>query len=191
MRRLVTAGPGPMGARKRSTLFEGLRNGQDVATAALAAGLDARTVFTAARTDTALALLLAGTDPDELGAAGVIERAEYLRLRALACTPSLAAQILFDGARKASHWRQDDPAFARACVAVTELGAGRPAPARAPRFTPERRRSFLEHLASGRSVTAAAAHVGITSAVIYQRRKRDPAFAVAMAAAPHAHPRTR
>ncbi|KPI34134.1 hypothetical protein OV450_6045 [Actinobacteria bacterium OV450] len=177
-------------ARKRSTLFDGLRNGQDVATAAQAAGLDVRTVFTAARTDTALALLLAGSDPDELGAAGLIQRAEYLRLLALGCTPSLAAQILFDGAGKASHWRQEDPVFARACEAVKEFGAGRPAPARAPRFTPERRRIFLEHLESGLSVTAAAAAVGITTAVIYQRRKRDPAFAAAMDAAHHAHPRT-
>lgn len=64
--------PDALPARKRATLFDGLRNGQDVAAAAQAAGLDARAVFTAARTDTALALLLAGTDPDELGAAGLI-----------------------------------------------------------------------------------------------------------------------
>ncbi|WP_406187386.1 hypothetical protein [Streptomyces sp. NBC_01006] len=80
--------------------------------------------------------------------------------------------------------------FARACDAVKELGAGRPAPARAPRFTPERRHVFLERLESGLSVTAAAAEVGITSAVIYQRRKRDPTFAAAMDAAHYAHPRT-
>ncbi|KPI25361.1 hypothetical protein OV450_7350 [Actinobacteria bacterium OV450] len=135
-------------------------------------------------------LLLAGTDPDELGAAGLIQRAEYLRLLALGCTPSLAAQILFDGAGKACHWRQEDPVFARACDAVKELGAGRPAPARAPRFTPERRCVFLERLESGLSVTAAAAAVGVTVAVLYQRRKRDPAFAAAMDAAHHAHPRT-
>lgn len=41
------------------------------------------------------------------------------------------------------------------------------------------------------SVTAAAAQIGITTAVIYQRRKRDRAFAAAMDAAHHAHPRTR
>ncbi|KPI33709.1 hypothetical protein OV450_6417 [Actinobacteria bacterium OV450] len=124
-------------ARKRSTLFDGLRNGQAVAAAAQVAGLDVRAVFTAARTDTALAFLLAGTDPDDLGAAGVIERAEYLRLLALGCTPSLAAQILFDGAGKAGRWRQEDPVFARASDAVKELRAGRPAPptrlTRAPR----------------------------------------------------------
>ncbi|MFE2554176.1 hypothetical protein ACFXGI_37555 [Streptomyces sp. NPDC059355] len=182
--------PDVLSARKRSTLFDRLRNGQDVATAAQAAGLGVRVVFTAARTDTALALLLAGTDPDGIGAASITERAEYLRLLALGCTPSLAAQILFDGAGKASHWRQADPAFARACDAVKELGAGRPAPARAPRFTPQRRRTFLDHLEAGLSVTAAAAQVGITTAVIYQRRKRDPAFATAMDTAHRAHPRT-
>ncbi|MEV6583682.1 hypothetical protein AB0M92_36715 [Streptomyces sp. NPDC051582] len=124
--------PDALPAPKRATLFDGLRNGQDVAAAAQAAGLDARTVSTAARADTALALLLAGTDPDELGAAGLIQRAEYLRLPALGCTPSLAAQILLDGAAKASHWRQEDPVFAKACDAVKEFGAGRPAPARSP-----------------------------------------------------------
>ncbi|WP_369780159.1 hypothetical protein [Streptomyces sp. R33] len=182
--------PDALPARKRSTLFDRLRNGQDVPTAAQAAGLEVREVFTAARTDTALALLLAGTDPDEVGATGITDRAEYLRLLALGCTPSLAAQILFDGAGKASHWRRDDPAFARACDAVKDLGAGQPAPVRAPRFTPERRRAFLDHLEAGLSVTAAAAEVGITTAVIYQRRKRDRAFAAAMDAAHHAHPRT-
>ncbi|MFE2141543.1 hypothetical protein ACFXA3_07265 [Streptomyces sp. NPDC059456] len=45
-------------------------------------------------------------------------------------------------------------------------------------------------MASGLSITAAAAEVGITTAVIYQRRKRDPAFAAAMDAAHRAHPRT-
>ncbi|MFJ3205678.1 hypothetical protein [Streptomyces sp. NPDC086989] len=149
-----------------------------------------REVFTAARTDTALALLLAGTDPEELGAAGIIERAEYVRLLALGCTPSLAAQILFEGAGKAGGWRSEDPAFARACDAAGELGAGRSAPARSPRFTPERRRAFLDHLEAGLSVTAAAAEVGITTAVVYQRRKRDAAFAAAVDTAHQARPRT-
>ncbi|MEV6584116.1 hypothetical protein AB0M92_39010 [Streptomyces sp. NPDC051582] len=179
-----------LSARKRSTLFDGLRNGQDVATAAEAAGVGVRQVFTAARTDTALALLLAGTDPDDPGATGIIKRAEYLRLLALGCTPSLAAQILLDGTGKASGWRREDPAFAQACDAAGNLASGQPAPARAPRFTPERRRAFLDHLEAGLSVTAAAAEVGITTAVIYQRRKRDPAFAAAMDTAHHAQPRT-
>ncbi|MFJ3204789.1 hypothetical protein [Streptomyces sp. NPDC086989] len=43
---------------------------------------------------------------------------------------------------------------------------------------------------AGLSVTAAAAEVGITTAVVYQRRKRDPAFAAAMDTAHQAHPRT-
>ncbi|MFE2146870.1 hypothetical protein ACFXA3_34975, partial [Streptomyces sp. NPDC059456] len=116
-------------------------------------------------------------------------RAEYLRLLALGCTPSLAAQFLFDVAGKTSHWRQIDPAFARACDTAKELGAGQPAPAGAPRFTPERHRIFLGHLEAGLSVTVAAAKVGITTAVIHERRKRDPAFAAAMDAAHQAYPR--
>ncbi|MYT22147.1 hypothetical protein GTW69_17920 [Streptomyces sp. SID7760] len=83
-----------------------MRIGQDVATAAQAAGMGVRQVFTAARTGTALALPLAGTDPEEPSATGIIKRAEYLRLLALGCTPSLAAQILLDGTGKASHWRR-------------------------------------------------------------------------------------
>ncbi|MEV7443951.1 hypothetical protein AB0O22_22965 [Streptomyces sp. NPDC091204] len=118
-----------LSARTRATLFDGLRNGQDVATAAQAAGVGVREVFTAARIDTDLALLLAGTDPGELGAAGIVERAEYLRLLALGCTPSLSAQILFDGAGKAGGWRSEDPTFARAC-AVSELGTRRGARSR-------------------------------------------------------------
>ncbi|WP_159047292.1 hypothetical protein [Streptomyces sp. XY332] len=147
-------------------------------------------MFTAARTDTALALLQAGTDPDEVGATGITDRAEYLKLPALGCTPSLAAQILFGGAGKARHRRRDDPAFARACDAVKELGAGQPAPARAPVSPPERRGPSSTTWKTGLSVTAAAAQIGITTAVIYQRRKRDRAFAAAMDAAHHAHPRT-
>ncbi|WP_369776514.1 hypothetical protein [Streptomyces sp. R33] len=137
--------PDALPARKRSTLFDRLRNGQDLPTAARAAGLEGREVFTAARTDTALALLQAGTDPDEVGATGITERTEYLRLLALGCPLSLAAQILFGGAGKARHWRRDDPAFARACDAVKELGAGQPAPARPP-FHPRPPGAFLDHL---------------------------------------------
>ncbi|MEU8842960.1 hypothetical protein AB0D97_28130 [Streptomyces roseus] len=40
---------------------------------------------------------------------------------------------------------------------------------------------------AGLSVTAAAAEIGITTAVIYQRRKGDPAFAAAMDTAHHTH----
>lgn len=128
--------PDPLPARKRSALLGHLRNGRDVAAAAQATGVEVKNVFTAARTDTALALALAGTDPDEMGAAGVVARADYLRLLALGATPSLAAQILFDGAGTAGHWRQKSAAFARACEAVKDMSATAAAPARAPRFTP-------------------------------------------------------
>ncbi|MCX4546447.1 hypothetical protein [Streptomyces sp. NBC_01565] len=175
-------------ARKRLVLLSHLRNGADVAAAAREAGLNVRQVFTAARTDTALALALAGTDPDELGAAGIIARADYLRLLALGCTPSLAAQILFDGAGTAGHWRRNK-VFASACEAVKDLSSAAPAPARAPRFTPERRHDFLARLEKGMAVTAAAAETGITTAVVYQRRRRDSAFASAMDHALQAAPR--
>lgn len=67
-----------------------------------------------------------------------------------------------------------------------DLASGQPAPSRGhPRFTPDRRSVFLDHLEAALSVTAVAAEVGITTAV-YQRRKRNPAFA----AAHHTHPRT-
>lgn len=74
-------------------------------------------MFTATRTDTTLALALAGTAPDQMGAAGVVARADYLRLLALGATPGLAAQILFDGAGTAGHRRQDNAAFTRVCEA--------------------------------------------------------------------------
>ncbi|WP_331718820.1 hypothetical protein OG851_43105 (plasmid) [Streptomyces sp. NBC_00161] len=181
--------PDPLPARKRSALLGHLRNGRDVAAAAQATGVEVKNVFTAARTDTALALALAGTDPDEMGAAGVVARADYLRLLALGATPSLAAQILFDGAGTAGHWRQKSAAFARACEAVKDMSATAAAPARAPRFTPERRHAFLTCLETGMTVTAAAAEIGITTAVVYQRRTRDAAFAAAMDTALRASPR--
>ncbi|MCX4633493.1 hypothetical protein [Streptomyces sp. NBC_01443] len=51
---------------------------------------------------------------------------------------------------------------------------------RPSRFTPERRRPFLEYLQAGMATTKAAAEAGITSATVYQRRRRDPDFAAAM-----------
>ncbi|MFG2712017.1 hypothetical protein ACGFX2_15890 [Streptomyces goshikiensis] len=50
------------------------------------------------------------------------------------------------------------------------------APARAPRFTPERRHTVLARLENGMTVTATTAETGITTAVVYQRRRRDTAF---------------
>lgn len=95
------------------------------------------------------------------------------------CTPTLASQILFDGADQAGKWRSEDLAFGAACDAAAAASPGR-AGVRARRFTPERRQAFLVHLDAGLTVTAAAAEIGITTAVVYQRRRRDPAFAATM-----------
>ncbi|MFJ4320580.1 hypothetical protein ACIP46_35645 [Streptomyces lavendulae] len=171
--------PEALPPRKRSALLARLRTGQDLSDAAQLTGIAIRAVFTAARTDTALTLALAGVDPDEQGAAGITSRADYLRLLALGCTPTLASQILFDGAGQAGKWRSEDLAFGAACDAAAAASPGR-AGVRAPRFTPERRQAFLVHLEAGLTVTAAAAEIGITTAVVYQRRRRDPAFAAAM-----------
>ncbi|MER7468895.1 helix-turn-helix domain-containing protein [Streptomyces sp. NPDC097981] len=42
------------------------------------------------------------------------------------------------------------------------------------------RRQFLDHLRAGMATTKAAAEVGITTATVYQRRRRDTGFAAAM-----------
>ncbi|MCX4633103.1 hypothetical protein [Streptomyces sp. NBC_01443] len=136
-------------------------------------------MFRAARTDTGLALALAGLDSDGAEAVGIVGRADYLRLLALGVSPSLASQILFDGSGQANTWRSDQLAFAAACDAVAAATARR-TERRPSRFTPERRRQFLEYLQAGMATTKAAAEVGITTAAVYQRRRRDAGFAAAM-----------
>ncbi|MEU3909088.1 hypothetical protein AB0F20_35715 [Streptomyces goshikiensis] len=160
-------------------------------------GVSVRAVLRAARTDTGLALALAGVDPEGADAVGVIGRADYLRLLALGASPSLASQILFDGSGQSNTWRAEQTAFAAACDAVVAATASR-AERRPSRFTPERRRHFLDHLAAGMATTKAPAEVGVTTATVYQRRRRDASFAAVMDQAtttrtpePPALPRTR
>ncbi|MEV6735078.1 hypothetical protein [Streptomyces sp. NPDC051364] len=76
-------------------------------------------------------------------------------------------------------WRSEQSVFAAACDAVAAATVRR-AERRPSRFTPERRRRFLDYLWSGMATTKAAAEVGITTATVYQRRRRDPDFAEAM-----------
>ncbi|MFG2716468.1 hypothetical protein ACGFX2_39010 [Streptomyces goshikiensis] len=61
-------------------------------------------------------------------------------------------QILFDGSGQANTWRAEQPAFAAACDAVVAATVRR-AERRLSRFTPERRRQFLDHLAAGMAMT--------------------------------------
>ncbi|MET9694364.1 hypothetical protein ABZY81_39125 [Streptomyces sp. NPDC006514] len=122
-----------------------------------------REVFRAARTDTGLALALAGADPQSAEAGGIVGRADYLRLLALGASPSLASQILFDGSGQANTWRSEQPAFGAACDAVAAATVRR-AERRPSRFTPERRRPFRGYLRAGMATIKAAAEVGITSA---------------------------
>ncbi|WP_406511210.1 hypothetical protein OG851_01235 [Streptomyces sp. NBC_00161] len=171
--------PDKLPARTRSAVLARLRTGEAVQAAAEELGVPVREVFRAARTDAGLALALAGVDPDSVEAVGIVGRADYLRLLALGASASLASQILFDGGGQANTWRSDQPAFAAACDAVTDATVKR-AERRPSRFTPERRRQFLEHLRAGMATTKAAGEVGITNAAVYQRRRRDPGFAAAM-----------
>nr|WSW49752.1 hypothetical protein OG296_42825 [Streptomyces sp. NBC_01001] len=171
--------PDKLPARIRSPLLARLRTGEAVQTVAEDLGVPVREVFRAARSDTGLALALAGVDPDGIEMVGIVGRADYLRLLALGASPSLASQILFDGAGQANTWRSEQPAFAAACDAVATATVKR-AERRPSRFTPERRRQFLEYLRAGMATTKAAAEVGITSATVYQRRRRDAGFAAAM-----------
>ncbi|WP_030304028.1 hypothetical protein [Streptomyces katrae] len=170
--------PDKLPARSRSPLLARLRTGEAVQAVAEELGVPVREVFRAARTDMGLALALAGVDPDGIEAVGVVGRADYLRLLALGASPSLASQILFDGSAQANTWRSEQRAFAAACDAVAAATVKR-AERRPSRFTPERRQ-FLEYLRAGMATTKAAAEVGITSATVYQRRRRDPGFAAAM-----------
>lgn len=83
------------------------------------------------------------------------------------------------GPGQANTWRSEQPAFAAACDAVAAETVRR-AERRSSRVTPERRRQFLEYLRAGMATTKAAAGVGIMTATVYQRRRRDPGFAEAM-----------
>ncbi|MEE1810080.1 hypothetical protein [Streptomyces sp. BE133] len=75
-------------------------------------------MYVAARTDTDLTLALAGCDPFADEAYGDTQRAEYLRLLALGCSPTLASRILFDGTARAVKWRTEDSSFGTTCDVV-------------------------------------------------------------------------
>ncbi|MEU1916194.1 hypothetical protein [Streptomyces massasporeus] len=170
----------PLTPRHADRLITALRHGLRLDTAVADLGLDLPAVWASARTDTRLTIALAGRDPDGAEEQSRTARADFLRLLALGVAPGRAELIL--GVPSTSGWRSD-PAFARACDAVTSAAApyGHP---RQVRLDPKRVAAFLEALSTpGTTVLAAAAAVGVTPNAIYQRRKRDGQFAKAMDAA--------
>ncbi|MFF0698374.1 hypothetical protein ACFYU4_37790 [Streptomyces tendae] len=164
--------------RQTDRLVTALRHGQDLDAAAAGLGLSLTAVWATARTDTRLAVALAGRDPDAAEERGRALRAEFLRLLALGVPPSRAELIL--GSTKFSGRRGEDPAFAAACDAVSAAAAPY-GHTRQVRLTPQRVAQFLEELSRPRAtLVAAAAAAGVTPAAIYQRRRRDKDFANAM-----------
>ncbi|MFE6639551.1 hypothetical protein ACFVFT_38445 [Streptomyces tendae] len=168
-------------ARQTNKLIAALRHGQALDLAAADLGIALPAVWAAARTDTRLAIALAGRDPDAAEERSRTLRADFLRLLALGVPPSRAELILGTGG--SGGWRGDDPAFARACDAVSDASAPYGHVGQI-RLTPARVARFLEELGKqGTTLVAAAAAAGVTSAAIYQRRRRDDDFAKAMDAA--------
>ncbi|MGW5465074.1 hypothetical protein [Streptomyces sp. NPDC003996] len=181
--------PAPLTSRRADRLITALRHGGDLDDAAADLGIDLRAVWAKARTGTRLTIALAGRDPDALDERGRAHRAEYLRLLAFGVSPGRAELILGTGDPGA--WRGADPAFAAACDAVSAASApyGHSRPIR---LTPQRVARFLEELSQPRTtVISAAAAIGVSSAAIYQRRRRDEEFAKAMDAARHRRGRPR
>ncbi|CAM5290529.1 hypothetical protein STENM327S_03596 [Streptomyces tendae] len=121
-----------------------------------------------------LTIALAGRDPDAPEEHGRTLRADFLRLLSLGVPPSRAEMIL--GSTSFSGWRGDDPAFAQACDAVSDFAAPYGHTGQI-RLTPARVARFLEALGKPKATLAAA---GATPAAIYQRCRRDEAFAKAM-----------
>ncbi|MEU4090631.1 hypothetical protein, partial [Streptomyces aureus] len=105
-------------AREADRLITALRHGQDLDAAAEGLGIALSGVWARARTDTQLAIALAGRDPDGSEEKSRIAHADFLRLLALGVTPSRAELIV--GVSSTSGWRRD-PGFARACDAVAAM----------------------------------------------------------------------
>ncbi|MFJ3673625.1 hypothetical protein ACIPSE_45010 [Streptomyces sp. NPDC090106] len=160
-------------------LVAALCNGRTLDDAVTDLRVERAAVWATAATDTRLVVALAGRNPDAPEEAARLARADYLRLLALGLTPSRAELII--GAGHPGGWRSD-PLYAAACDAVSAASAPYGYIGQV-RFTPQRVREFLDALRAGATVKAAAATAGITTPAVYQRRRRDNTFAVAMDAA--------
>lgn len=176
--------PAPLTDRQTQRLITALRHGTPLDTAVTALRIDMAAVWPTARHSERLAVALTGRDPDTTEEAARAARAAYLHLLALG-VPAARAELAI-GTDQPGKWRSEDPAFARACAAVTEAAAPYRTTTR-PRLTPQTVATFLEALENGASVKAAAAAAGITHTAVYQRRRRDTEFATAMDEARAAH----
>ncbi|MEV6404138.1 hypothetical protein AB0M58_14485 [Streptomyces bobili] len=164
--------------RQASQLITALQHGQALDDAV--ATIELTAVWTRARTDTRLAIALAGRDPDAPEERSRTVRADFLRLLALGLPPSRAELIL--GVSHTSGWRSDS-VFAGACDAVTAAAAPYGYTKRT-RLSPQRVAAFLKVLSTpGTTVLTAAAAAGVTPSAIYQKRRRDKEFARAYDAA--------
>ncbi|MFI8280969.1 hypothetical protein ACIGBH_40095 [Streptomyces sp. NPDC085929] len=171
--------PDKLPARIRSAVLARLRTCEGVQAVAEDLGVGVREVFRAARTDTGLALALAGVDPDVAEAVGIVGRADYLRLLALGASPSLAFQVLFERGRAGQHLAQGRVGV---CCRVRcggrrdrEACGAPPVPVCAGAAAAVPRVS-----AGGDGDDGGRGKPGITTATLYQRRRRDAGFAAAM-----------
>ncbi|MFJ7069631.1 hypothetical protein [Streptomyces sp. NPDC101115] len=168
--------------RVRDGVVECLRAGHDPEEAAARYGLDPQALEAAAATDSALAVALTGRDPYSREAEAVRQRAEVLRCVALGMTLAASARAVDVPESSLGLWRSEDAVFRAALDAVRALSDASAGVPRS-RMTPARTRLFLQSLSEGDTVTGASARVGIATATVYARRRRDPAFADWMDAA--------
>ncbi|MEU3606798.1 hypothetical protein AB0E83_15325 [Streptomyces sp. NPDC035033] len=165
--------------RVRDRVIACLRAGYDPEEAAARSGLAPEALEAAAVGDGALAVALTGRDPYSREAEATRQRAEVLRCVALGMTPAAAARAVDVPESSLGFWRSKDAPFRAALDAAVALAEARGAPPRA-KMTPARTRLFLRCLAEGDTVTGASARVGVSTATVYARRRRDPAFAAWM-----------
>lgn len=170
----------PLNPTQADAALRILRAGDTATAAAQYAGVKPAAVYAQALHDPDFLLALAGHDPFAYEAPRLLQQADYIRLLAVGLTPTEAARVLFHGDGRVGKWHADQPEFSLAVAAVRRLNPPAVRRRREHRFTPHRVRVFLDALRTGMSAKGAAEEAGITSAVIYQRRRRDSHFAKLM-----------